>query len=607
MSTFAVGARQGVVIVTALFCALTILTAQARLVRGTAGTSLDNQGEELRYFITSTTEPGVIFSELQSWASSFVVSPVPTFFDEQSCVGPFGEVECGYEVAAGESLRLEVFPQGANGIALGFPSAFQQVPTLQITWRVYSASNALLKTVVFSDQTPLGPLAQELVLNDLPATNPADPSQDHRLEVELVYSLPEGFAFYSGASLLFEADIRDRPDLYANLGATLSGKGSTFLRIHPDAVPADVTPPVSSAVVTPAPNAGGWNNSPVTVTITAADEPDGSGLELIRYEFGTAPTLSMGSSPSSPTSFAIPGPGVIPVSHSAIDKEGNEEAPQNLTVRIDLANPLISASVSPAANAAGWHRGGVSVGFVCTDALSGIASCLPAQQLLSTQGADQSATGVATDNAGNTASTVVSPINIDLTPPVVVVTGVTADAVYLPGEASAAGCETTDGLSGVATHAVLTLSGRADGLGAFTATCDGATDRAGNAAEAVSVSYDVRYPFTGFFRPVDNLPVVNRVRAGQAVPLRFSLGGDVGLGILADASPYTQAVGCTTAAVVTDVEETVTAGGSTLSYDPLTGQYIYVWKTPRAFANSCRRLTIALIDGTTHSAHFEFR
>ena len=33
------------------------------------------------------------------------------------------------------------------------------------------------------------------------------------------------------------------------------------------------------------------------------------------------------------------------------------------------------------------------------------------------------------------------------------------------------------------------------------------------------------FSFTGFFTPVDNLPVVNQVKAGQAVPLKFSLDG----------------------------------------------------------------------------------
>jgi hypothetical protein len=39
------------------------------------------------------------------------------------------------------------------------------------------------------------------------------------------------------------------------------------------------------------------------------------------------------------------------------------------------------------------------------------------------------------------------------------------------------------------------------------------------------------YAFDGFYRPVDNPPVVNTVKAGQGIPVKFSLGGDFGLDI----------------------------------------------------------------------------
>src|SRR5438445_3582384 len=41
------------------------------------------------------------------------------------------------------------------------------------------------------------------------------------------------------------------------------------------------------------------------------------------------------------------------------------------------------------------------------------------------------------------------------------------------------------------------------------------------------------YSFSGFFAPVDNPPTFNRVKAGTAVPVKFSLGGDQGLNIFA--------------------------------------------------------------------------
>jgi hypothetical protein len=113
------------------------------------------------------------------------------------------------------------------------------------------------------------------------------------------------------------------------------------------------------------------------------------------------------------------------------------------------------------------------------------------------------------------------------------------------------------------------------------------------------------YDFTGFFQPVDNNPAVNKAKAGSAIPVKFSLGGDQGLDIFAAGYPLTRAGTCDqTAGDV--IEETVTAGGSSLSYDLVTAQYTYVWKTNKAWAGTCRQLVVGLNDGTTHTAWFNF-
>ncbi|MGH9839717.1 MAG: PxKF domain-containing protein [Blastocatellia bacterium] len=50
-----------------------------------------------------------------------------------------------------------------------------------------------------------------------------------------------------------------------------------------------------------------------------------------------------------------------------------------------------------------------------------------------------------------------------------------------------------------------------------------------------------------------------------------------------------------------------TVGASSLTYDPTTDQYTYIWKTNAAWKNTCRQLIVKLNDDTTHSANFQFR
>jgi uncharacterized repeat protein (TIGR03803 family) len=131
-----------------------------------------------------------------------------------------------------------------------------------------------------------------------------------------------------------------------------------------------------------------------------------------------------------------------------------------------------------------------------------------------------------------------------------------------------------------------------------------AIDGVGNSG-SLSHTYFVVYRFTGFFPPVDNLPVSNSVKAGSAVPVKFSLGGGYGLNVLAPGYPRSDSIQCDTTARVEPVEETVTAG-SGLTYDPATNTYVYVWKTDKTWAGSCRQFVLRLNDGKEYQANFNF-
>ena len=116
----------------------------------------------------------------------------------------------------------------------------------------------------------------------------------------------------------------------------------------------------------------------------------------------------------------------------------------------------------------------------------------------------------------------------------------------------------------------------------------------------------VIYSFTGFFRPIENLPVVNIVKAGSAAPVKFSLNDNQGLSIFASGCPPTGTTACNSTDLYDYIDETVTAGGSSLSYDASANQYVYVWKTEKSWVGSCRQLVVKLSDGTYHRANFNF-
>ncbi len=123
---------------------------------------------------------------------------------------------------------------------------------------------------------------------------------------------------------------------------------------------------------------------------------------------------------------------------------------------------------------------------------------------------------------------------------------------------------------------------------------------------SLELAYRVVYAFSGFFSPV-RMDGVNAVKAGRAVPIKFSLSGDQGLGIMVAGYPRSGEVPCGGGEPSDLIEETVSPGASTLSYDASEDQYTYVWKTDKGWSGTCRMLEVQLADGETHTAEFRFR
>jgi len=215
-----------------------------------------------------------------------------------------------------------------------------------------------------------------------------------------------------------------------------------------------------------------------------------------------------------------------------------------------------------------------------------------------------------TDTGGGSDTDDVVVNIVDTTPPIITCP---ADVVVnLPPNSSATSMTVnypavtaTDGCSSSVNVTSSPASGSVFPLGST--TVNASADDGTTTPSTCSFKVIVQYNFAGFFQPVDNLPVFNVVQAGRAIPVKFSLSGNKGLGIFAAGSPSSGPVACNSSDPASDLTETVTAGGSSLSYDPTTDRYVYVWKTDPSWAGTCRQMVVELNDGTIHRANFKFK
>ncbi len=165
-----------------------------------------------------------------------------------------------------------------------------------------------------------------------------------------------------------------------------------------------------------------------------------------------------------------------------------------------------------------------------------------------------------------------------------------------PGGSGVATCE-GDVLPGARLDTSTTGSHR------FTVT---ARDGVGNVATR-TVAYRVVYAFTGFRGPLRGEPFVNEVRAGATVKVRFGLGGDQGLGVLAPGAPTSVEVPCDAIGEPAGGgEPAISRSVRGLRYSARRDRYAFDWRTQRVWAGTCRQFMLTLSDGTTHRALLRF-
>jgi hypothetical protein len=158
-----------------------------------------------------------------------------------------------------------------------------------------------------------------------------------------------------------------------------------------------------------------------------------------------------------------------------------------------------------------------------------------------------------------------------------------------------------------------TVSGYSDKVGDHT-LIGTAKDVAGNEGREQLFYSVLQWTPKGFYPPVDmrdsnnDNPVVNVVKAGSTVPIKFEVfKGDKELTDTSSVKDLSATpIECGTGS--TDRIEVTATGGTALRYDADAGQFVSNWKTPRDKVGSCYKLTMTTKDEVSSlSAIFRLR
>jgi hypothetical protein len=277
-----------------------------------------------------------------------------------------------YEVTL-NTAPLVAHPAGPFSILFAFTDGSGLADannTISVTNVDFGGGNGLGSVTVFGGAS--GSLESGLTITDASPLNlfseGFSPGQVLRFTVTLTTNddgggTPDRITFYvldaSGtpvptlapaADYLLGIDLGSAPSAPAAFGTDPSRSPSNGnpIAISAPTLSTDTTPPVTTASVSPVPNANGWNNTNITVTLNSTDnELGGTGVKQITYSATGAQTIGNTIVSGGSAAFAVSAEGVTTITFFGTDNAGNIEAAKTITVEVDKTPPTVACSASP--------------------------------------------------------------------------------------------------------------------------------------------------------------------------------------------------------------------------------------------------------------------
>lgn len=390
-------------------------------------------------------------------------------------------------------------------------------------------------------------------------------------------------------------------------GEAVDNAGNSNVIFHPVSI--DTTAPTISGELSGILGENSWYTSDVTVAFICNDA--GSGIASCS---GNTTLSNDGDSQS--------------VTGNAADAAGNTNSTTVSGIKIDQTAPT-TASDAPTST----QLEGVTVTFSGSDSTSGVAYTeysldngtnwtRSGSVALTTEGT-HNLLFRSVDNAGNVEQSNAARVTIDLSAPVVSISGPETTSDSSVTVSVSAG----DSVSGVAGVTVNGQPVEADPLtGTYNASIDltcgsntvtaVATDGVGRTTTAthtvtrtctvVTPPAEPVWTSQGFFAPVDmstsTKRVLNTVKGGSTVPLKFRVYKDgVEQKDVAVIDGLKVSSMTCDASTISDAVEQVTTGSTSLRYDGT--QFVQNWKTPTVLG--CYRASAILRDGSAITADFK--